>query len=166
MNERKIYRFWLAVGLILVVEFAAITLWKRWYWFVPHSEVGELYTRYSGSEGLNVSYVRDFRVNDTLALDLTFFEATDTTGWQLLQHDLGIKALPPNFETTISQGNDIVFMHKYTTTLAYKESSDTSAHTNDVVVVSYLNRNVCVFHADTREQASAIRHRNYEYNIK
>ena len=55
MNTKtNIRRFWMWVGILLLLDLAVITLWKRWYWFFPSREVSEVYTRYAGNEDFNV----------------------------------------------------------------------------------------------------------------
>ncbi len=72
---KKIRRFWMWVGIIMLIELAAITLWKRWYWFFPSHAVSEVYTHYAGTEGLNVVFFKDFKINDSVFVDVTLIEA-------------------------------------------------------------------------------------------
>ena len=87
---RNIRRFWLWVGIGLLIELAAFTLWKRWYWFFPTHAVSEYYTRYAGAEGINAAFVKDYRVNDTLFLDVTVLEFTDSAVWEQTCAELGL----------------------------------------------------------------------------
>lgn len=89
---KNIKRFWMWVGIALLIELAAFTLWKRWYWFFPSYSVSELYTKYAGTEGLDVAFVKDYRVNDTVFVDVTMLEARDTAIWNRL-----LKAILRNF---------------------------------------------------------------------
>ena len=88
-NHRK--RFWMWVGVALLIELAAFTLWKRWYWFFPTHAVSEVYSRYAGTDGLNVVFLKDFKVNDTLLLDVTLLEAKDSAGWERLLNDFHLE---------------------------------------------------------------------------
>ena len=90
---KNIGRFWLWVGVLLLIELAAITLWKRWYWFFPQQQTSELYQRYAGAEGIDAAYVTDYRVNDSLFVDVTVLQATTDTGWARLQKDLNVSDL-------------------------------------------------------------------------
>ena len=78
----NIRRFWLWVGIGLLIELAVFTMWKRWYWFFPSHEVSEYYTRYAGTDGINAAFVKDYRINDTLLLDVTVLEVTDSAVWE------------------------------------------------------------------------------------
>ena len=90
---KNIGRFWLWVGVLLLIELAAITLWKRWYWFFPQQQTSELYQRYAGAEDVDAAYVTDYRVNDSLFVDVTVLQATTDTAWARLQKDLNVSDL-------------------------------------------------------------------------
>ncbi len=90
---KNIGRFWLWVGVLLLIELAAITLWKRWYWFFPQQQTSELYQRYAGAEGVDAAYVTDYRVNDSLFVDVTVLQATTDTAWSQLKKDLNVLEL-------------------------------------------------------------------------
>jgi hypothetical protein len=47
---REIKRYWMWVGLLLLVVVAAVTLCKRWYWFFPTRQVSPVYAKYAGTE--------------------------------------------------------------------------------------------------------------------
>ena len=87
---KNIGRFWLWVGVLLLIELAAITLWKRWYWFFPAQQTSELYQRYAGAEGIDAAYVTDYRVNDSLFVNVTLLQSTTDSAWSRLTKDMNV----------------------------------------------------------------------------
>ncbi len=51
---------------------------------VPYWRCSEVYKHYSKVEGIRAVFVKDFRVNDTLTVDVTLLEATDSAAWDEL----------------------------------------------------------------------------------
>ena len=145
MNVPKnIKRFWMWVGITLLIELAAITLWKRWYWFFPSHSVSELYTKYAGTEGLNVAFVKDYRVNDTVFVDVTMLEATTDSAWIMLQIDFNVPIIPEEYKHLINNYNSVDCW------LAPKEDytlpMDTVPQKNDAIVLSRKTQTISIFH--------------------
>lgn len=46
-----------------------------------------LYQRYADDPDIEASFVKGFRINDTLAIDATLLRATDSAGWERLVED-------------------------------------------------------------------------------
>ncbi len=149
MNVRKnIRRFWLWVGLILVVELAAITLWKRWQWFFPSHAVSELYGRYAGHDGMKAAFVRDFKLNDSVFVDVTFLEARTDSAWARLREVFNVP--PPEPEDTLTAGKSVSGW------LAprgdYRAPMAEELTKNDYVVVSLGEQTVAVFQIQSDKQ--------------
>lgn len=132
------------VGIALLIELAAITLWKRWYWFFPSHSVSELYTKYAGTEGLNVAFVKDYRVNDTVFVDVTMLEATTDSAWIMLQIDFNVPIIPEEYKHLINYYNSVDCW------LAPKEDytlpMDTVPQKNDAIVLSRKTQTISIFH--------------------
>ena len=71
----------LLVCLMMVGVFVAVLRWSR---TVPLEECSEVYRRYCDMEGIRASYVKDYRVNDTLTVGVTLLEAEDSAVWNEL----------------------------------------------------------------------------------
>ena len=151
---KNIKRFWMWVGIALLIELAAFTLWKRWYWFFPSYSVSELYTKYAGTEGLNVAFVKDYRVNDTVFVDVTMIEATTDSAWIMLQNDFNIPIIPEEYRDLVSSFNSIDF--RLAPKINPKLPMDSIAENNNVIVTSRQNKTICVFHIYNKEQKRAI----------
>ena len=87
---KNILKFWGVFFIILAVALGVITLIYRWHRIFPTHEVSEIYSRYAKEEGIDAAFVKDYRVNDTITVDVTLLEATDSAGWSMLKEDFGI----------------------------------------------------------------------------
>ena len=81
-------RFWLVVTAIVAAEVLAAVVWRCCLF--PEREVSDLYQRYCHVPGIEASYVKGFRINDTLAIDATLLHATDSASWERLVEDFGL----------------------------------------------------------------------------
>lgn len=159
MNVPKnIKRFWMWVGIALLVELAAFTLWKRWYWFFPTHAVSEVYTRYAGTDGLNVVFFKDLKINDSVYVDVTLIEAKTDSAWTILQSDFNIPKLDSTLLEFVVDKEKIV-----TSCIAAKHIPDNQFPLgNSVLLFSYHQKAVCVFHTINEKQQSEV----LQYNLK
>lgn len=151
-TPKNIKRFWMWVGIALLIELAAFTLWKRWYWFFPSYSVSELYTKYAGTEGLDVAFVKDYRVNDTVFVDVTMLEARDTAIWNRLLKDFNIYI--PDEMLPFMDSNSVDL--KYAPRNNYTAPMDSIILNNDIIVYAYLKRTILVFEIENEKQNNAI----------
>lgn len=163
-TPKKIRRFWLLVGIILLVELAAITLWKRWYWFFPTGQVSEVYTKYAGTDGINVAFFKDYRINDTVFVDVTLLEAKDSVIWTTLKKDFEIPNPSPDFQQLIDSGKDLI----YVKVIPKSTTTDTilTPYPNDVLAFSHLKRSLIVFHTKNKAEEHAVLFYNFDYSTK
>lgn len=157
MMPRKIKLFW-CVGAVLAaltaVAVAAAVL-------VPRMGVSDLYRRYEGNPHLDVTYLRNFPVNDTLSVDVTLLQARDDEGWDTLRADFRIPELPDHIQKRIAEGKDLTgvcLVPKSDPTLPMDTVDITR---NNVLGVSPLKRTISIFTTDTKEQQLAVMHYNY-----
>ena len=155
IRSRHIRRFWLWVGIGLLIELAVLTLWKRPYWFFHSDEVSEYYTRYAGTPGINAAFVKDYRVNDSLRLDVTVLEVTDSAVWEQTCEELHLL-------TTAQIPAE--FRHLYFTPNNFESYivKDTVEHRQTVFIYTRYNRTICIFHNVTDEQYDAIMAKNID----
>ena len=155
--------FWILVVALCLVA-AGLSLW------LPREaaarRVSDLYRRYEPNPHLSVAFIEGFKVNDTLAVDVTSVTALDDEGWDTLRADFRIRQLPEHTQNKIDSGQDIVSVR-----IVLKSNPafpmDTIDMENNVVVgISRLNRVVSIFNTDTEKQIDAILHYNYEKNIQ
>lgn len=149
------------VSIALLVELAAFTLWKRWYWFFPTHAVSEVYTKYAGTDGLNVTFMKDYRVNDSVFTDVTLIEALDSTAWELIKKDFQI--ITPE-ECNIHYDSTTISM-KFAPRNNYASSMDTVLLNNDIILTHFTNKTLLVIKIEEETQIEAI-NRYHIYNLQ
>lgn len=153
--QKNIVRFWVLFLAVLAPALGAITVVHRWYRIFPSDEVSEYYTRYAGREGMDVSYVKGYRVNDTIRLDVTVLEVHDSALWEQVCEDchllttaqipkeyLDFYLAPEGFESYVRK--DTVM------------ENDKPREVLTFFVYTRYNKTVCIFHDITWEQHDAI----------
>ena len=56
----------------------------------PSGEVGEVYRRYCNRDDIRVEFFKDFRVNDSITVDVTTLTAKDSASWEALLREMNI----------------------------------------------------------------------------
>ena len=129
------------------------------YW--PRPAGGELYRHYEGRSDIKVSYFKDYKINDSVTVDVTMLEAKTDSAWALLQSDFNIMPITPYLMGLVSKGKDIV------------GSSKASGHTkdgiplfqNELIAFSHLKETVYVFHTENESQEYAVLHHNIDKQL-
>ncbi len=148
MMPRKIRMFWLvSAGLVLTT--AAVVAAVLW----PRMTTSALYRSYASQQGIAATFLRDFPINDTLTVDVTILQATDTMGWETLKRDFGIKDFPQEILPLIDT-NAVSF--KYAPKADHSALMDSTIPNNDYIAFSQHRRHVTVFEIQSKEQAFAI----------
>ena len=153
-------RFWLIIAILALVEALVCYIAIQWKYIFPSNEVSEIYARYEKVEGIDVSFVKDYKVNDTVLVDVTLLEATDSVGWATLKKDFEIPNPSPDFQQFIDNGEDLIgvkVIPKSTTTDTILDS-----YSNNLLAISHLKRTLTVFHIKNKEELNAVRHYNYD----
>ncbi len=153
-------RFWLIIAILALVEALVCYIAIQWKYIFPSNEVSEIYARYEKVEGIDVSFVKDYKVNDTVFVDVTLLEATDSVGWATLKKDFEVPNPPPDVQQFIDNGEDLIYVKvipKSTTTDTILDS-----YSNNLLAISHLKRTLTVFHIKNKEELNAVRHYNYD----
>lgn len=160
--SKKIARFWARFGIILMIALGVITLVFRWHRIFPTDEVSELYTRYEHVEGLDVSYIKDFKVNDTVCVDVTMLEAKTDSAWALLKRDFEVAELTQEYQDMIDNGMDMVFIRLIT-----KSAQEAAGHsyTYNALAISHLLHTLTVFHTMSEAELDAVNQYTFDKNI-
>lgn len=153
--RKNIIKFWVYFVLVLAVALGAITLVYRWQRIFPSKEDSELYRRYANTEGIEVSYVKKYRINDTLTVDVTLIEAADTSVWDQVCEDFNIPLLN-TFPEDIRRKflSDQIFEHRGKNDTL--EINGNQVYRIDLLIFSRKKMMLCVYHSLTHEQYDAI----------
>lgn len=144
------------VCLLIIVGGGAVVLCPR---IVLPSQCSEVYKRYSKADGIDATFIKDYRVNDTLCINATLLEATDTSAWNMIAKDLNVPPppeIPAEYKDLFKQSNS------FGSFLVEKESINEGNQKKviqDVYVFSRKDRTICVYHDCDENQTMAIFHK-------
>ena len=174
----------LTVCLLIVLGTLTVKLWPR---TVPFEQCSEIYKKYANVEKVKASFIKDYKVNDTVFVDVTLLEATDSMGWATLKKDFEIPNPSPVFQQRIDRGKDLIYtkkipkvtvadsLKKSHPNVSSKSREDDSLHSsqsaenvtygNDWLAISHLNHIIIVFHTQNDDEAHAVIYRNLYKSI-
>lgn len=157
-------RFWTIVALLALVETLVLFCVFQWRYIFPSHEVSEIYTRYENTDGIDASFIKDFRVNDSVFIDVTLLEAKDSAGWEMLKRDFLVPELNAEWQTYIDNGEDLIFSIRLTQdNYPINISSDTIVF--DMLAISYYSQALTIFHAKNDQEILAALHQDYQESI-
>lgn len=149
----------IAVCLLLTAVVAVAVLLPR---TVPEAECSDVYRRYAGRDDVAAGYIRDYRINDTVSVDVTVLEAVTDSGWAAMLKDFNIIQPPPEVM-------EVIGMHGI---LSKKIPKKNSAEGNDIDIVQYnelsvylLEKKMYIFHIESEEQIMAVRYKQYDESV-
>ena len=172
------------IFLAIVLVALAVRLWPR---TVPFDQCSDVYKRYAAVDGVVATFINDYKVNDTVFVDVTLLEATDSMGWATLKKDFEVPDPSPDFQQRIDRGKDLIYtkkIPKVTVADSLKKShpnvssqsrEDDNLHSsrgaenvtygNDWLAISHLNHIIIVFHTKNEDEVHAVIFRNFEKSI-
>jgi hypothetical protein len=149
------------IFLAIVLVALAVRLWPR---TVPFDQCSDLYKQYANVEGIDATFIKDYKVNDTVFVDVTLLEAIDSVGWATLKKDFEVPNPPPVAQQFIDNGKDLIgvkLIPKSTTT-----DTILTPYPNDVLAFSHLKRSLIVFHTKNKAEEHAVLFYNFDYSTK
>lgn len=145
---KKSWPITLLVCLLILGGGALILGWPR---TVPFEQCSEIYQKYANEEDIKASFIKDFKVNDTVFVDVTLLEATDSVGWNILKKDFEVPNLPLELQQLVDSGKDLVFT---------KMISEPAA--SHLLAISYLTKTLTVFHIENDAEKHAVKYHNFD----
>ncbi|MBO7101240.1 MAG: hypothetical protein J6V98_04385 [Bacteroidales bacterium] len=137
-------RRWIVTVLVLLLFTAVGVLVKRCPRTVPFEQCSELYQHYADTEGIEASFIQGYRLNDSLRVDVTLLQATDSVAWGLLMADFKIKELPPEIQQMVDQHSSITIKKLY-------EDQEEEPSTYDVAAIARKEQTILIFHFDSNK---------------
>ena len=159
MNRRWIIT--LLVCLLIVGSGAGVLLWPR---TVPLAQCSEVYRLYVNNPSIKASFIKDFRINDSVFVDVTLLEAVDSNGWNTLVTDMNLGIQDSSTRSDIANGMDLITV-KQVKKGVYSKPIATSSGNVDIVATSHLRKEVSIFHSKDRKEKHAIWFYNLEKSI-
>jgi len=124
---------------------------------VVESECSEVYRRYKDRDNLSVAFVKDYRIGDSITVDVTTITAKDSVSWEQLLREMNVK------EGTIETNHRLVRegLNPATTFLSLKghpeirRSVDTMSQF-DLCFFAYREKCIFIFDVETETQSDVI----------
>lgn len=145
-------KFWISFVVALLLSSGVTLMVKYWPKTLSEEECGPLYRQYAHVPGIEASYVKGFRVNDTLTIDATLLRATDSAGWAQLRED---------YEVPDSLWNDTSSPKSKSITLVLRKKGqtknviDTNLLNNDYVAINMPEHLIGIYHITDSAQMYA-----------
>lgn len=121
---------------------------------VPFSQCSDVYKRYAKMDGVDATFLKDYKVNDTVFVDVTLLEAKTDSAWTILQTDFNVPIIPEEYRELVASSNSVDFW------LASKDNpkdrTDTIIIHNDIIVMSRQMQTICICHIENKRQSDAI----------
>ena len=160
METRDRKKFWRVYSLFLLVATGGILLAGFWPHLFPSLYVSEVYKKYADDGHVAATFLRNFRVNDSVEVDVTLLEARDDEGWDRLQKDFN--ATPPPPEVIEILGKNLEMEIWLAPKNNYAFTMDSVLTNNDVVSVLYAKKQLCVFNIENEKQIDAVTIHQFE----
>ena len=145
------------IFLAIVLVALAVRLWPR---TIPFDQCSDVYKRYAAVDGVDATFIKDYKVNDTVFVDVTLLEATDSVGWVTLKNDFGVPTPSPLFQRQINEGKDLIYVK------LIPKSTDTISNPNtnpdNLLAISNLHRTLTIFHVKNDVEKLAVKYHNFD----
>ena len=140
--------------LIILLAVGGAVLVKRCPRTVPLEETSELYRRYIDVPGIDATFIQNYRLSDSVRVDVTLLQATDSAGWNQLQDSLGYARLAPEDREYLMKHKGIRINLIPKGHLDYP--MDSVFLNNDMVAIDGTNRTIAIFNLTDSIQYRAI----------
>ena len=145
------------IFLAIIFVALAVRLWPR---TIPFDQCSDLYKQYANVEGIDATFIKDYKVNDTVFVDVTLLEAKDSADWATLKNDFGVPTPSPFFQRQIDEGKDLISVKMISKAIAADTSNN--SYTNDCLAISHLNKILFVFHTKSEDELHAVIYHNID----
>ena len=130
---------------------------------VPESQCSEVYRRYAHVPGVEAAFVKGFPINDTLGVDVTLLHAADSAGWVYLIVAFG---LPTEVLETVKESSEFnIWVWRSPKNEPEKRiilSSQNKDSILEIVVISFAEHQIGIFHSGSKEEEDAIMNYNLD----
>ena len=156
MSKRYIIKTILLALMFMLLAVAGVLVYKYWPRTLPPEQCSEVYRHYCNRSDLNVAFVKDYRIGDSITVDVTTITAKDSIGWEALMTEMNIyDEQKESMRKALSRGRGFVISH-----YCEKGRPETVCGLDipniDLVVISPVDREFYIFNVTSKEQAHTI----------
>ena len=148
--------------LIFIIVISGALLIRYHTFIVPFRQCSETYQHYAGQPGIEATFIKDFRINDSLSVCATLLEVQDSDTWYRLMHE---------FNIPIQELNSYLPTDRITIKISPRGHPEISGVTDlnapiDVITIDRLNLRIGMFHAANKNEEFVILDNRLITNIK
>ncbi|MBP5189749.1 MAG: hypothetical protein J6031_02395 [Bacteroidales bacterium] len=153
---KRLWTITILVSLLIIAGGVAIVLWPR---TLPPEQCSAVYRRYCDRDDLKVAFVKDYRIGDSITVDVTTITAKDSAGWEALLRDMYVNETTIEFTRMALKGGNAP-VTEYRCEIGHPEN-----HINDdrsdlwLVVMMHIEKTAYIFEVTTETQATIIQSR-------
>ncbi|MBQ3788279.1 MAG: hypothetical protein II849_05735 [Bacteroidales bacterium] len=149
-------RAWLItilICLLLLCGGGAVLLLPQ---VVPFDQCSDVYKRYADMDGVDATFIKDYKVNDSIRVNVTLLQATDSVSWNIIAKDLNVPPppeIPDEYKGLFLQSNSFGYF-----IVKNKPNEDKQMHNKrkDICTFSREKMTICIFHTCDETQIDAI----------
>ena len=145
------------IFLAIVLVALAVRLWPR---TIPFDQCSDVYKRYAAVDGVDATFIKDYKVNDTVFVDATLLEAKDSAVWVMLKNDFEVPNPGPIAQQFIDHGEDLIGVKIIPKSIAVDTTS--KEYPNNLLAISYLNHTLTIFHIKNDVEKHAVKYHNFD----
>ncbi len=153
-------RYFLCFIVATVLSVGAVVAWRWLPRPLPPEECSELYRAYMDTPGVGATFIRGFQVNDTVSVDVTLLQATDSAGWERLVNDTKLPNDTKEVHNDLTQKRTVLL--RYTPKGYMTHHTDSVSLNNDLMAIDWTEQTIAIFHITDKKQSKSI----IMYNIK
>ena len=122
----------------------------------PSGEVGEVYRRYCNRDDIRVEFFKDFRVNDSITVDVTTLTAKDSASWEALLREMNkSEGVIKRMREAVNEG--VYMLSEYNCEIGHPEKRvPFKAGCSWFVLLNPTEKTIYIFHILNREQVHII----------
>ena len=156
----KTNRLLMILALLLSLAAAACLLFRYNVCNIRGVEPSRLYSHWEHTDGVQATYIHNYKINDTVRVDVTLLQATDSAGWDILQQGFSIPIPEEPVEIkALDRGGDVISMIP-------NEKINFQLEQSDIVISSYRDRRVLLFHTHSLDDKAKLSRSIFLYKIK
>ena len=145
-------RFWL-LALAVAIFAAGLAAFVRYREFLFPSRTAHLiYNHYAGDSTLHSAYVLNYKLDDTLVVDVAVLQATTDSAWNLIEREF--IALPKESICEIDTTLPLI-------RVAYLEPYDDTC----IMSAIYAEKIICIFSSENKEDFRSILFKIFDKSI-
>ncbi len=122
----------------------------------PSGEVGEVYRRYCNRDDIRVEFFKDFRINDSITVDVTTLTAADSASWEALLREMNkSEGVIKRMREAVNEG--VYMLSEYNCEIGHPEKRvPFKAGCSWFVLLNPTEKTIYIFHILNREQVHII----------